>query len=95
MTSTTPAASADDIAKHGWTAFPTDANVIFGDRPYLHKPPPMTVDEIPFPSDDPIVARVQEYAKEHLIEPTYNHSMRVYHFGNPLTALSVIDIYEY
>jgi cyanamide hydratase len=83
MSSSTPAASADSIATHGWTAFPRDANVIFGDKPYLHKPPPMTADEIPFPSDDPLVAKVQQYAKEHLIEPTYNHSMRVYYFGKP------------
>lgn len=82
MPSTTPAASADDIAKHGWTAVPVDAGQIFGDRPYQNKPPPITVDDIPFPADDPIVAKVQAYAKEHLPQPTYNHSMRVYYFGN-------------
>jgi cyanamide hydratase len=81
MSSSTPIASAADIARHGWTAVPVDANLIFGDKPYLHKPPPMTVDEIPFPSEDSIVTIVQRYAKEHLTEPTYNHSMRVYYFG--------------
>ncbi|KAI1841547.1 hypothetical protein JX265_013512 [Neoarthrinium moseri] len=81
MPSSTPAASADDIAKHGWSAVPRDSNDIFGDNPYLHKPPVMTVDKIPFPSEDPIVSNVQTYAKEHLQEPTYNHSMRVYYFG--------------
>jgi cyanamide hydratase len=80
--SVTPAASAADIAKHGWTAVPVDAAEIFGDRPYQHKPPAISADEIPFPVDDQIVAKVQAYAKEHLSEPTYNHSMRVYYFGN-------------
>ncbi|KAI0124223.1 hypothetical protein BJ170DRAFT_598544 [Xylariales sp. AK1849] len=81
MSSSTPAASAHDIAEHGWTAVPVDSNAIFGDKPYLHKPPPMSVDEMPFPSHDAIVATVQGYAKEHLNAPTYNHSMRVYYFG--------------
>ncbi|KAH8652052.1 urea hydro-lyase cyanamide [Xylariales sp. PMI_506] len=86
MSSSTPAASAEDIAKHGWTAVPVDSNVIFGNKPYLHEPAPMTIAEIPFPSDDPIVAEVQAYAKEQLSEPTYNHSMRVYYFGYCIMA---------
>lgn len=84
--SSTPAASADDIAKHGWTAVAVDGNVIFNGKPYLHKPSPLLAKDIPFPSDDPIVAKVQEYVKEHLIEQTYNHSMRVYHWGKSSQA---------
>ncbi|KAK7912017.1 MFS transporter [Apiospora marii] len=79
--STTPAASAEDIAKHGWTAVPRDADAIFGDRPFLHEPAPVLVEDIPFPSDDPLVAKVQEYVRRELPEPTFNHSMRVYSFG--------------
>lgn len=79
--SSTPAASADDIAKHGWNAVPVDGNAILNGKPYLHKPSPLSAKDIPFPSDDPIVTGVQEHAKKHLIEQTYNHSMRVYHWG--------------
>ncbi|KAI1445066.1 cyanamide hydratase [Annulohypoxylon stygium] len=79
--SSTPAASADDIAKHGWNAVPVDGNAILNGKPYLHKPSPLSAKDIPFPSDDPIVTGAQEYAKKHLIEQTYNHSMRVYHWG--------------
>ncbi|KAI2465111.1 cyanamide hydratase [Annulohypoxylon bovei var. microspora] len=79
--SSTPAASAADIAKHGWNAVPVDSDVTLNGMPYLHKPSPLTTKDIPFPSDDPIVIGVQEYAKKHLIEQTYNHSMRVYHWG--------------
>ncbi|KAI1080730.1 hypothetical protein F5B20DRAFT_589109 [Whalleya microplaca] len=79
--STTPAASADDIAKYGWTAVPRDVDAILNGRPYIHEPSPLRVDDIPFPSDDPVVAKVQEYAKTHLPAPTYNHSMRVYYWG--------------
>jgi cyanamide hydratase len=79
--SSTPAASADEIAEHGWTAVPRGVNILFGAKPFLHEPSPIAIDEIPFPSHDPIVAKVQQYAKEHLPEPTYNHSMRVCYFG--------------
>ncbi|KAF7531013.1 hypothetical protein G7054_g9314 [Neopestalotiopsis clavispora] len=81
MTSTTPIAPHSDIAKHGWTPVPVDASEIFGKKPYRNEPPAVSANEIPFPSDDPIVAKVQAYAKEHLPQPTYNHSMRVYYFG--------------
>lgn len=81
MSSTTPAASADDIARHGWTAVPCDANAIFDKKPIV-KPFALKVADMQFPADDPVVAGVQRYAKEHLMEQTYNHSMRVYHWGN-------------
>ncbi|KAI1256235.1 hypothetical protein MGN70_002398 [Eutypa lata] len=81
MTSTTPAASVDDIAKHGWTAVPVDANAILKGRSYVHKPQPRLVSDMLFPSDDPVVAKVQDYAKKHLILQTYHHSMRVYYWG--------------
>ncbi|RYC61290.1 hypothetical protein CHU98_g4921 [Xylaria longipes] len=80
MSSTTPAASVDDIARHGWTAVPVDANIIFDKNPIV-KPSAWTIADIQFPADDPVVAEVQRYAKEHLTEQTYNHSMRVYHWG--------------
>jgi len=80
MSSTTPVASAEDIAKHGWTAVPCDANVIFKKKP-ISKPSPLAVKDVKFPADDPVVAEVQRYAKEKLPEQTYNHSMRVFYWG--------------
>lgn len=84
MISTTPAASVDDIAKHGWTAVPVDANAILKGRSYVHKPQPRLVSDMLFPSDDPVVAKVQDYAKKHLVLQTYHHSMRVYYWGTYL-----------
>ncbi|KAI8625292.1 hypothetical protein F5Y19DRAFT_450934 [Xylariaceae sp. FL1651] len=78
--SSTPAASVDDISKHGWTAVLRDADAIFKTKPPV-KPSPLGIADMRFPSDDPVVAKVQRYAKEHLIEQTYNHSMRVYCWG--------------
>ncbi|KAH9901710.1 cyanamide hydratase [Xylariomycetidae sp. FL2044] len=81
MSSSTPAASAEEISAHGWTAVPVDPNAILEGKPYIHRPSPRTVKDMPFPDDDPLVAKVQEYAKKHLDEQTYNHSMRVYYWG--------------
>ncbi|KAK8112723.1 putative Cyanamide hydratase [Apiospora sp. TS-2023a] len=77
----TTAAAAAATAAHGWTAVPVDANAIFGDKPFLHEPAPILAEDIPFPDDDPLVAKVQEYVRRELPEPTFNHSMRVYNFG--------------
>jgi cyanamide hydratase len=73
--------ASDAIAKHGWTAVPVDAEAIFKGKPYLHKPTALSVEDIHFPSDDPIVAKVQQYAQEQLPRQTYNHSMRAFYFG--------------
>ncbi|KAK4153025.1 hypothetical protein C8A00DRAFT_44029 [Chaetomidium leptoderma] len=74
----------DHIAEHGWTAVPVDAEAIFKGKPYLHKPTPVLAKDIHFPSDDPIVAKAQQYAKEHLPEQTYNHTMRVFYWATTI-----------
>ncbi|KAL2127763.1 hypothetical protein VTI74DRAFT_10215 [Chaetomium olivicolor] len=71
----------DPIAEHGWTAVPANADAIFNGRPYLHKPTPVLAKDIKFPSDNAVVAKVQQYAKEHLQPQTFNHSMRVFYWG--------------
>jgi cyanamide hydratase len=72
--------SPDTVALHGWTAVPRDAKAILDGKPYINKPEPLLVKAIAFPSDDPLVAKVREYAQEKLSGPTFNHSMRVYYF---------------
>lgn len=72
--------TSNETATNGWTAVPVDAGAIFNGRPYINTPEPISLDDIPFPSDDPIVAQVQEYAKKQLPRQTYNHSMRVFYF---------------
>jgi cyanamide hydratase len=71
--------SADTVATHGWTAVPSDSNAILKGRPYIHKPEPLLVKDMTFPSED-VVTKVQQYAKEKLAPQTYNHSMRVFYF---------------
>ncbi|CAI0649199.1 unnamed protein product, partial [Colletotrichum noveboracense] len=57
-----------------------DAGKIFGDKPFLHEPAPISVQDIQFPSDDPVVAETLGYAKDRLHAQTFNHSMRVFYY---------------
>jgi cyanamide hydratase len=75
--------STDTVALHGWTAVPRDAKVILDGKPYINKPDSLLVKDIKFPSDDPVVAKVREYAQDKLSPQTFNHSMRVYYFCKP------------
>ncbi|KAF4901403.1 Cyanamide hydratase [Colletotrichum fructicola] len=64
---------------------PVDAGKIFGDKPFLHEPAPISVQDIQFPSDDPVVAETLGYAKDRLHAQTFNHSMRVFYYGRAIT----------
>lgn len=77
------ATSVEDIALHGWTAVARDPQALLSGRSYINSPGPLLARDISFPSDDDLVVRVQEYAKDKLAPQTYNHSMRVFYFGKP------------
>ncbi|KAM0236491.1 hypothetical protein ACHAPO_005123 [Fusarium lateritium] len=79
--STTPAATAQEIAQHGWAAIYVDSEAVFKGKDYLHKPDTVSMEEMPFPYDDPIVQKVYQHVKEKLPTLVFNHSMRVYHFS--------------
>jgi cyanamide hydratase len=79
----------DEVARNGWTAVPLDAGVILRDNPQIYTPERLLLDNIEFPSDDPVVQQVQRYAKQHLPIPTYNHSMRAYYFGKTMFSIPV------
>ncbi|KAJ5392600.1 hypothetical protein N7509_008090 [Penicillium cosmopolitanum] len=70
-----------EIASNGWTSVPVDAGVIFGDRPFINEPENLSISEVSFPSDDPIVTKTFDYAKRVLHPAAFNHSMRVYYYG--------------
>lgn len=76
--------SSDPITTYGFTAVPASASALLTSTPAY--PPPSTpapyipVSETPIP-DTPLAKRIQAYAREHLPEPSYNHSLRVYHYG--------------
>ncbi|PGH01359.1 hypothetical protein GX51_05291 [Blastomyces parvus] len=76
--------SNDPVTTHGFTAVPASAAALLTSTPEYPPPttsaPPLSVSDIPIPKT-PLASRIQTYASEHLPAPTYNHSMRVYHFG--------------
>lgn len=74
-------ATFNEEERNGWTAVPIDASKLFNGKPYRKIPSPLKVTDISFPHGDPIVSKIQDYAKEKLPIETYNHSMRVYYYG--------------
>lgn len=81
----------NEVAQNGWTAVPVDAGKIFKNGPFINRPESLLASEIVFPSADPVVAEVQDYAKKHLQRQTFHHSMRVFYFGK-LHALDHINV---
>ncbi|TWU71965.1 hypothetical protein ED733_001531 [Metarhizium rileyi] len=73
--------TSSEVLLNGWSAVPADAGKLFNGNTYKNTPTPLKVHDINFPSDDPIVVKVQDYAREKLPAKTYNHSMRVYYYG--------------
>ena len=85
--------STQEVGENGWTAVPVDAGQIFKDGPYINKPQLIPIEDIEFPSSDPIVSKSQHYVKERLPKQTYNHSLRVFYFGNFELSLFILNIY--
>lgn len=72
------------IIEYGFTAVPASATALLTDTPAyprLHaQPDPIPITDTPIPTTA-LAQRINAYARTHLPEPTYNHCLRVYHFG--------------
>lgn len=66
--------------KHGFTAVPRSLDKLIADRPIKVTPKPVRVEDIVLP-ESTLARTIRAYARENLPEQTYNHSMRVYYFG--------------
>ena len=75
---------SNSIVTYGFTAVPASAVALLTSTPAYprssSKPEPIPVSATPIPSSD-LAQRINTYAQSLLPEPTYNHSLRVYHFG--------------
>ncbi|KAJ5358950.1 uncharacterized protein N7496_011363 [Penicillium cataractarum] len=75
---------ANPINTYGFTAVPASAQALLTSTsaypPPTTAPIPIFVSDTPIPNT-PLATRIDAYAKAHLPTPTYNHSLRVYHFG--------------
>jgi cyanamide hydratase len=78
---------SDFIQEFGFTAVPASASTLLTSTPAYPKPNTapiaIPVSETPIPTT-PLAQRINTYARTYLPEPTYNHSLRVYHFGQAI-----------
>lgn len=73
----------NETAANGWSSIPANAGKIFSGQPFNNDPEPLSIDNVKFPFDDPVVAKTFEYAQKTLPRETLHHSMRVYFYGMP------------
>ena len=84
---TTSPFSQTEISTHGFTAVPRSTSVLFSSPDFRRTSPPKPynpTDPSNAPPSTPLATAVNAYAKQHLPAPTYNHSLRVYHYGRAM-----------
>ncbi|KAJ5175967.1 urea hydro-lyase/cyanamide hydratase [Penicillium canariense] len=72
--------SSAGISVYGFTPVLSSASTLLETDPPSAAPVVFPVAQTPIPST-PLAQRIDAYAKAHLPTPTYNHSLRVYHYG--------------
>jgi len=73
------------VEEHGWTAVPRSRDKLLDSIGNPKSSKPMKIEDIPLP-DSPLVQSVLKYAKENLTKQTFNHSMRVFYYGQAITT---------
>lgn len=69
------------VEEHGWTAVPRSLDKVLASRKDPKPPVAIFIDEIPLPSSL-LIDTILKYVKENLPKETFNHSMRVFYYGN-------------
>jgi cyanamide hydratase len=68
------------MSKYGFVAVPIDSEAHLNGKKHINPPTAQHVDSLAIPTSE-VAKKIQEYAKEELPLPTYNHSMRVFLYG--------------
>jgi len=71
------------IETYGWTAVPRKVETLLRQSQISGPAKPMSVSSVKLP-DSPLVKAVHEYAKKELPIETFNHSMRVFYYGQAI-----------
>jgi len=71
------------VKKYGWTAVPRKVETLLQQSEASGPAKPISVSSIKLP-DSPLVKAVHDYAKRELAIETFNHSMRVYYYGQAI-----------
>ena len=69
------------VEKYGWTAAPRKVELLLQQSEASGPAKPISASSIKLP-DSALVKAIHEYAKKELAIETFNHSMRVYYYGN-------------
>jgi cyanamide hydratase len=72
---------SNEVQANGWTAVPVSGKQIIEAHGPITSPVPLKLEDVYFPSEYPVVAEAQSFAKKQLSPEAYNHSMRVYYWG--------------
>lgn len=78
--------SPTEVEANGWTAVSVSAKEIKDSVGQLGAAQTYTVQDIVFPSEDRIVSEAQAFVKARLSPEAYNHSMRVFYWGNNIIS---------
>ncbi|KAL8835238.1 MAG: hypothetical protein Q9170_003400 [Blastenia crenularia] len=81
---------SDTIKMYGWEAKPRDVSVLLQGPKSNRHPEPQKVASNKLP-DTSLAKSVLEYAKKELNVETFNHSMRVYHYGKAIQTQQFPD----
>ena len=84
---------ANHVSEYGFQAVPRDAAKILHGKENVVDPTPLAISRIEFP-DTALVKAVHSYAKIELPSRTFNHSMRVYYYGERLLLPLSISTYH-
>lgn len=79
--------TADETHANGWTAVPVSAKKIFESLGSLSPPAADDLKDLHFPSEDPIVVGAVQFVKARLSTEAFNHSMRVFYWGESQFSL--------
>jgi len=71
--------------KFGFVAVPRDPEKLL--KGHNKESPHVTIEQIPIPESE-VVKAVEEYVQKELSPETYNHSVRVFFYGNYLLYLT-------
>jgi cyanamide hydratase len=72
------------IERYGWTPVPRSLDKLISNRTDPQPSSAIKVEDIPLPNTE-LAQQVLRYAKEHLPKETFNHSMRVYYYGQAIS----------
>lgn len=84
--------SANPVEAFGFSAVPRSLSKLLENTDKKNNRP-LLVEDLPLPHSDNVAKKAHEYAKEHLSQQTFNHSMRVFLWGMLHSFILLCTVY--